>query len=944
MCFILLSSVSFASVDEPSSWAEEAIDDLRTYQVFNEETFEDYQENITRADFIYLAVRIFEVIDGREIEIDSSIHFEDTSDSYALKGATVGITNGIGNDRFGPDQFLSREELATFMIRTLTLLNVNQSSSSYEKFDDHDLISDWAIESIYSARNQGIISGVGDNKVNPKGGASREMALVIANRILKTHLSDGESNVSDKELLGRYLLDESTSIPIWTDYPSENIFKEDDLPTDKVSGIDLYIAKNEFEPFQLALNPSKDTAISFKKPVMPKGLDIELHQVEYVYLDESTDHMGRTGWYPDPLYPKEFGQNISISGSENNVFWLTVKSEKDVAAGDYRVDLQVNDVVVPIRIYVFDFSVPEELHVKSQINLSTKNILDKYGVNGTGAEYWQYVDYVKQFMIDHRLTPKSALWSGGLTGRGGSPYIDYDSASGILSDPHGIWGFEYPALRYIDGEVSNLNKYLSNAFNGSVGFPSFMAMTFQNNDSSKDQRPDSFEGVSRTDADWYLTGNIESPYNKKWFKYISDLEQYLIETGYIDEAYYYMANEPQNQEDYDAVAWYSSVLKKFAPNLKLMVSEEAKPEIFDNPKYPGVKVDIWLPVLNNYNPEVSWRRKSENNEESWIYFLYGTKPPYFNPITLDHDSIEQKLTGWFLWKYRIEGIAHYSFNNWSNNVWQDQMTSGHNGDNFMLYPPGKDNSPIAYGATNHRLVSSIRFELMRDSLEDYEYLYRLNHSNEPIVYEKNTSDNEVDKIIYGLTSYNRDSHFMYSLRKNIGLKISGVIDEIPDIETSASHERADELTAYYLNFTESTSGLTNYNGKDYMSIGWDVYDADKGYGWYGDMSHVMSQHMSQESNPLKASILYDDWGREKVFEFDLANGIYDVTVGCGWYGRTYNHNFIDVEGTIFINDEATSPYIERTKRIEVKDQKLTMTMGIFNEYTMLNYMEVVPVE
>ncbi len=112
-------------------------------------------------------------------------------------------------------------------------------------------------------------------------------------------------------------------------------------------------------------------------------------------------------------------------------------------------------------------------------------------------------------------------------------------------------------------------------------------------------------------------------------------------------------------------------------------------------------------------------------------FLYGTKPPYFNPITLDHPGIESKLTGWFLWKYRLKGIAHYAFNNWSKNVWEQPMTSGHNGDDFMLYPPNKDNTPIAYGATNHRFVSSIRFELMRDSLEDYEYLYMLNNQTEP---------------------------------------------------------------------------------------------------------------------------------------------------------------------------------------------------------------------
>ena len=154
----------------------------------------------------------------------------------------------------------------------------------------------------------------------------------------------------------------------------------------------------------------------------------------------------------------------------------------------------------------------------------------------------------------------------------------------------------------------------------------------------------------------------------------------------------------------------------------------------------------------------SQARERDYGEESWIYFLYGTRPPYFNPITLDHPGIESKLTGWFLWRYRIRGIAYYSLNNWGSNPWTDPMTSGHNGDTFMLYPPSESNQAIVYGSNNHRLVPSIRFELMRDSLEDYEYLYLLG-GGQPQVGLGNAADAQVEKIISGLTSYTRNSEF-----------------------------------------------------------------------------------------------------------------------------------------------------------------------------------------
>ena len=68
----------------------------------------------------------------------------------------------------------------------------------------------------------------------------------------------------------------------------------------------------------------------------------------------------------------------------------------------------------PISLHVFNFAIADELHVHSQMNFSHEAVLNKYGVAGTGSEYWMYVDKMKQFFIDHRLTPSGPLWSGGL--------------------------------------------------------------------------------------------------------------------------------------------------------------------------------------------------------------------------------------------------------------------------------------------------------------------------------------------------------------------------------------------------------------------------------------------------------------------------------------------------------------------------------------------------
>ncbi len=751
----------------------------------------------------------------------------------------------------------------------------------------------------------------------------------------------------DIETYTHRLSQSTASYELWTTTPSERVFKDTTVPTESGSKIKVYAAQNEFEPFQVVIRPSSSGSAVLNMGNFGSGITTEIYQVQYVNITTVTDSLGQTGPYPDPLWPLENGASVGVVANENTAFWINVNVPAGVSSGDYSTNVNVGGIDIPVTLHVFNFAIPAEIHVKSQMNFSHNSILTKYSVPGTGSEYWMYVDKMKQFFIDHRLTPKSVNWPGGVASSGAGPFIDYDCA-GTITDNDGIWGFEELAERYLDGTGLLSGEFTEN-FNDGTGFPSFMAATFLNNDSSQDQRRSPMCSLTRTTSDWYPSNNTGSAYNQMWLQWLTALRNYLDGQGYLDKAYYYFANEPQDQAGYDAVAWYSQMLKSTVPDLKLAVSEEPKPEIYDHPTYTGAKIDIWMPVLNKYDPVVSHDREKNHNEESWVYFLHGTRPPYFNPITLDHPGIESKLTGWFLWKYRIRGILYYSFNSWSKNPWTDPITDGHNGDLFMFYPPSVSNSNITYGSNNHRLVPSIRLELMRDSLEDYEYLYVLNGGAKPVVDVINGSDTQANKIISGLTSYTRNGEFMYNLRRLIGLKNGGEIATIPNIQPPALHPRTQGAPGnYYINFQDPagqpTAAPLIVDSNEYMKIGWNDYDQGLGYGWYGDMAHVMYRYLDLGAggpNHLQQSIIFDDWGREKTFEFDLPNGTYDVTVSVGWQGKTYSRNKIVIEGTTFIDDEASSPYIIRTQQITIVDNKLTMTMGIFNEYTMLNYLDII---
>ncbi|MBN2002709.1 MAG: PKD domain-containing protein [Anaerolineae bacterium] len=235
--------------------------------------------------------------------------------------------------------------------------------------------------------------------------------------------------------------------------------------------------------------------------------------------------------------------------------------------------------------------------------------------------------------------------------------------------------------------------------------------------------------------------------------------------------------------------------------------------------------------------------------------------------------------------------------------------------------------------------------MLRDGFEDYEYLYVL-AGGQPQVDVANAADAQADKMITGLTSYTRNSEFAYNLRRLIGLKNGGEIATIPDINPPPTHPRAEGAPGnYYINFQDPagrpTANPLVVGGKTYMKIGAEDYSATAGYGWYSPPeAHWMTTYLDSGPNVLQRSILYSDYGRPATFEFDLPNGAYDVTVSVGWQGRAYGHNYIDIEGQVFVNDEAASPYLVRTQRVAIHDNKLTMAMGIFDEYTMLNYLDI----
>lgn len=143
----------------------------------------DATKFISREEFCALAVKLYETLTGKKVEVCEDNPFTDTNDAYVLKAYKLGITKGVSETEFG-NGLITREQMATMETRVLTLAGIDTSIdlSQVVKFVDDINLNEWGKTSVYFMAKEGIIKGVAGNKFNGLENAKIEEAIVVALR------------------------------------------------------------------------------------------------------------------------------------------------------------------------------------------------------------------------------------------------------------------------------------------------------------------------------------------------------------------------------------------------------------------------------------------------------------------------------------------------------------------------------------------------------------------------------------------------------------------------------------------------------------------------------------------------------------------------------------------------------------------------------------------
>ncbi len=167
-------------------WASEAILALADKGIISGKADKIFapDDNITREEFTKILVGAMGI---SEEEYGENVFSDVKDDAWYCKYVNIaskrGIVNGIGGGNFGIGENVTRQDMVVMLYRALKSRNVELNVTEVT-FDDKDSVSDYAKDAVSALYNLGAVNGVGENRFEPKGFATRAQAAKVIYGIL----------------------------------------------------------------------------------------------------------------------------------------------------------------------------------------------------------------------------------------------------------------------------------------------------------------------------------------------------------------------------------------------------------------------------------------------------------------------------------------------------------------------------------------------------------------------------------------------------------------------------------------------------------------------------------------------------------------------------------------------------------------------------------------
>jgi hypothetical protein len=462
----------------------------------------------------------------------------------------------------------------------------------------------------------------------------------------------------------------------------------------------LLAARNEFVSFQVVVHGAGAGAanVTASLPFLEhpsgarlEGPDIALYRQGYLNLTKMSFADAAPGRYPDPLIPdvdeiageKRSAFPFAVPAGESRVIWVDILAAHDAVPGTYTGAVEVKgegfQTSLPVTVNVLDTELPATSRLPSTFlfhrNLACRVHTGNPECGGESGSFALREKY-QRMALEHRVT-----------------------LSNVFTFPtSGDWAaFGARYTPWMEGGIATR-----------------------------------LPGARMTTAQFHGPRTAEA--FKAW-------EQYFGQRGWLDRAYDYTGDEPPWGISFSEALGRLKAVKAAAPGLRTLLTTtvQAADEYALTPY-----LDLVVPVVNHLEgteaPYIGNQRRAydaflgEAGNDLWAYqscmshgCAFGSNMPENKPgqgwpsYMVDASAAKNRAMQWVLFSLEASGELYYETALALDTAWQDVFRFNGNGDGTLFYP----GTPAQIGGTTHVPVASLRLKQIRQGMQDYEWLKKL---------------------------------------------------------------------------------------------------------------------------------------------------------------------------------------------------------------------------
>lgn len=523
-------------------------------------------------------------------------------------------------------------------------------------------------------------------------------------------------------------------------------------PPGKLHLAEISAARNEFESFQVHVRATakpiqlnvtvSDFVNAQTKDVIAADANVTVSREDYLNVTTVSDLNGTAGLIPDALIPARdpyFHEirnafPVTVPVNETRSAWIDVHVPLKKPSGYYAATVTVNDgaqvlAKIPATLKVWNFELPSTATLKSAFGLGFAPFCT--AVYGGFAGCGQYpgsqgspdqavaLMHAAQaaFFLDHRVSLSAVVVAP--------------------TTPNGKWNqFDAVYGPLLDGKAKTI-----------LPGAALSAIQYQN-------------GQTLNPAD------------------LKDWVAHFKAKGWLPKFIDYQCDEPPGGCTWDKLLSGANNFRSIAPEVPILVTVDiaraTQNKVLD-------AIDILTPIVDYVEPKGGTNQRpsydawlSLPGKQLWWYQSCaeneacengkpGPKTSTWPSYVVDASPVRNRIFQWMAFLYKIQGELYFATDAWgAANPWDNVYAYGGNGHGVLFYP----GATSRIGGKTPVPVPSMRLNLIRDGMEDYEYLFALAKAGQSAQAEQIARS-----FITNAYTFKTDPEALMSAREKLGTQL-----------------------------------------------------------------------------------------------------------------------------------------------------------------------------